>query len=422
MPKPDPAIIASQLEQLPLELFEPILENLSFRDVIALAKYAPEGSRLAAALETSPMWRDIWPTYKANADDFQTLVSLNRADRRQPHFHRRLVREQTRHGPNFSFYDSVCRTASETIQIRFQFADPITRNFICQKISLGDIALICPWLKNMVVAAQQRHASAQAKAVQVVRERFLDAMEGMCRCVPSWSFYTWGTDRSRTLKWCSVKHQDRKTPEWTVSQMKAFVSAYSVLQRQLNTTKASQLQTLAKLYTRHPTRLKEALAPQGPRYNIHHIPNQLEIVSRFVMRIIDIDRRSVPGTKQGTSKFRFVHPCLIPYDWCLQLWFKVNEVNSNVKGVLPWPISVDGVKQLEHAMGRLSLSPSEPQPPSEVMSQIQAVNGGIERFFKRSSKWGPEGYAALRTQVAKSDGKSTDVAVPVIISFLGSLN
>ncbi|KAK0619719.1 hypothetical protein B0T14DRAFT_429130, partial [Immersiella caudata] len=75
MPKPDPAVIASQIEQLPFELFEPIFEALSFRDVIALAKYAGANSRLAAALETSPKWRDIWPTYKANEEDFQTLVS-----------------------------------------------------------------------------------------------------------------------------------------------------------------------------------------------------------------------------------------------------------------------------------------------------------------------------------------------------------
>src|SRR4051812_43387227 len=76
MPKPSPAVVAGHLEKLPLELFEPILENLSFRDVIALAKHAGDDSRLAAALETSPRWRDMWPTYVAHREDFQTLASL----------------------------------------------------------------------------------------------------------------------------------------------------------------------------------------------------------------------------------------------------------------------------------------------------------------------------------------------------------
>ncbi|KAK0716439.1 hypothetical protein B0T21DRAFT_248573, partial [Apiosordaria backusii] len=51
--------IAGKLERLPLELIEPVLANLTFRDIIALSICAEDNGRLAAALATSPSWRNI---------------------------------------------------------------------------------------------------------------------------------------------------------------------------------------------------------------------------------------------------------------------------------------------------------------------------------------------------------------------------
>ncbi|KAK0652372.1 hypothetical protein B0T16DRAFT_406085 [Cercophora newfieldiana] len=439
MPKPSPALIASQIEQLPLELLEPILENLSFRDVIALVKYAGEGSRLVAALTISPKWRGIWPTYEANAADFQTLVSLimpvgptrmfdptcGALDLTPSQYYYRLQRERNIHGPNYDFFEYVTRQASLRILKLLRDADDTTLSFFTQMIPLDAIAVICPWLKTYVAAAQQRHPDAKAKAVQAVRDKFLDAMGGYCRCMgdnlirtPGQSYWQWKTIERPGLKSCSVRHPDRATHVWTVSQMKAFVDAYSTIQRQLNEMKASQLQDLAKLYSRHHSRLKEPLAPQGPRSNIHHIPHQLEVVSRFVTRIIDIDRFSLSGKKQGFSRFRFVHPCLIPYDWCLQLWIRANEANPNLGGVMPAPFSPyasKSQKSLEDAMQQLSLS-TAPEPPSKIKSQIQVVNEGMQSFYKKTKMYGKEGHTGPRTRIVRPGGDGTP-EIPVFAVF-----
>jgi len=65
------------LEKLPLELHEPILENLTFRDIIALDMYALEGGRVASALAISPAWREVFRyTYLPRKDEFEALLSL----------------------------------------------------------------------------------------------------------------------------------------------------------------------------------------------------------------------------------------------------------------------------------------------------------------------------------------------------------
>jgi len=423
MPKSSTANIAGHIEQLPLELFEPILENLSLRDVIALVKHAGEDSRLVAALAISPKWRDIWSTYQANPDGFQTLVSLivpiggkrlfdptlGALEVTPGQYYRRLAREREIHGPKYNFFDYVVRKTSNTIQNLLSNVDHVTLAFLSQRVTLDDIAVICPWLKTLVNIARQRHPDVRNKSIQVVRDRFHEALEGSCRCVVD-PFGGARMIRPRGfetpgVKSCLVKHPDRGTSQWTISQIKAFVDAYSVVQTQLNLMKAAQLQDLAKLYARHHSRLKEPYAPQGPRNNPRHIPNQLEGVSRFVTRIIDLDRDSQPRSKQGMSKFRYLHPCLIPYDWCLRLWIKVGKTNPHLRETMQSTISESSEDALEDLMKQLSLSPTAPKPPDEVLSQIQVVNQGIRTFYKRSKKWGQTGSALPRIRIVNSDSK-----------------
>ncbi|KAK4662216.1 uncharacterized protein QC763_711660 [Podospora pseudopauciseta] len=68
--------IASRLECLPSELIEPILANLTFRDIIALSICAEDNCQLANAPVISPAWKDIWPVYVARRSEFQTIMSL----------------------------------------------------------------------------------------------------------------------------------------------------------------------------------------------------------------------------------------------------------------------------------------------------------------------------------------------------------
>ncbi|KAK5656887.1 hypothetical protein OQA88_4438 [Cercophora sp. LCS_1] len=425
--KVDPAVVADLLEQLPLELFEPILATLSFRDIITLDKLSGEGSRLGAALSTDPKWKDHWPMYMANRDGFQSLAfliipSIGRGrhlldptdgalDVTAGQLHRRLVRMKALHGPDFDYYQDIVSQTSGRIALFIEAADPVTLSFLSQRIPLGDIAVICPGLKDHATVAQR--VGAQGKTIQIVRDRFLEAIQFRCRCVRPNGYTVALEDSSSDFKktvqyrWdrprkpCEIGCPSILLPHWDILQMKTFIAAYSVAQAQLNKVKSDQLQALAKLYTRHPSRLKEPYAPQSPRHNISHVPNQLEITSRFVLRIVDLRPKRQATSKQGKSKFRYLHPCLIPYDWCLRLWLKVGEANPHLRGAF-WSslTSPDHVKPLESAMDGLSLSERGVEPPEHMKSLIQIVNQG-QAFYKRKTAWGvtANAPAILRARV-----------------------
>lgn len=75
--------IASRLECLPSELIEPILANLTFRNIIALSICAEDNCQRANALVISPAWKDIWPVYVARKSEFQTIMSNSTLGRRE---------------------------------------------------------------------------------------------------------------------------------------------------------------------------------------------------------------------------------------------------------------------------------------------------------------------------------------------------
>lgn len=398
MSKVDPARIASHLEQLPLELHEAILVNLSFRDVIALAKYAPENSRIEAALTTSPTWRDIWPTYLHYKDDFQTLVSLivpvgggrlfdptrGALDVTPKEFNRRLQRLQAIHGDGYDFFKYTEKAASDRIQGLLGLVDPVNVLALCRTLSLDQIAAIIPWLK-IGQKDPKTDGTTRQRQIDQLRNLFFHTLTGYCKCQTTGPYpYVLRKLNKIDTASCDLKHPGLPTPNWTVAQMRAFVDAYSAFQRQLNTTKEQQLRTLGRLYRQHHTRLKEPMAPQDVRFNVEHIPHQLDTVAGFVSRIIDLDQGAQPGTKQGKSRFRYRHPCLIPYDWCLQLWFRVTEANPRLLG--------GGAKQsppLEESMKELSVA-EHPQPSAQILQHIQTVEEGLRTYYMYAKGKGKE--------------------------------
>ncbi|KXX74841.1 hypothetical protein MMYC01_208072 [Madurella mycetomatis] len=426
MAKLTPATVAWQMENLPLELHEPILANLSFRDIIVLAKCVPDGSRMATALATSPTWSKIWPIYTANQDDFQTLASLlvpvgggrlfdptcGALDVTPGQFHRRMAREREIHGAEYNFFEYTIRRTSMTIQQLIRDVDYTTLGIMCQSISLDHLAIITPWLKDLVVTAQQQADPEKNEWAKDARSKFFDAMKGYCHCPPYPSPEYYEPTFFSAAKPCRKKHPDSPTAQWTASKIKAFVDAYSDFQMRINTAKAQQLLTLAQLYAHNHTRLKEPLAPQDERKNVAHVPKQLEIVAGFVSRIIDLDRRRQPRTKQGKSRFRYAHPCLIPYDWCLRLWMMVAAVNpalginspsrSAESMPLEEPVKQPPIPSSEYAM---------PQPPGAILEDIRFVNEGFQTYYETADEGGEECNVPSRTVVVDGMSMVTEIII-----------
>ncbi|KXH33359.1 hypothetical protein CSIM01_03273 [Colletotrichum simmondsii] len=125
-------------------------------------------------------------------------------------------------------------------------------------------------------------------------------------------------------------------PEDCVEVIPRLVEA----QKLLNDEKASELHRLADLYEQFPTYLKTPLAPQTPRKNITHVPRQLRLYTRR------------PG--RTLWSFRYAHPVLVPYDWCLQLFDAVNEELDYSLDLQKTRDGIQSIRTLEDTLPRLS--------------------------------------------------------------------
>ncbi|KAM7216974.1 hypothetical protein V8F06_007613 [Rhypophila decipiens] len=382
--------IANHLEKLPVELHEPILSQLTLRDIIAVAQYAPKGGRLESALEISPVWGKVWPTYCKHKQDLQTLVSLmmpigsrlydptkNALNLTPGQFSRRIARHNIMSdGRDYSFFDATVMQASRNIQKQLRNLSTVTLGFICDEIPLESVAIICPWV--MAEADEQS-----------IRQKFLKTMAANCKhgllsdnsaLGPLQTSFI-AQHNNLVSRLCEFKHPKKPTPDWTVPQMKAFVDAYTTVQKDLNTRKAKQLQALGAMYKVHHDRLKKPLAPQSPRKNTAHIPQQLDFVADHVLRIVDIDRSLQPRSRQGISRFRYPHASLVPYDWCLNLWYDAMQSSRSVLvAALAGAKTGDVEEGLQEAMERLTVD-DDVKLPEDITTLLPIAYQGLNRFF-----------------------------------------
>ncbi|KAK4161384.1 hypothetical protein QBC43DRAFT_243833 [Cladorrhinum sp. PSN259] len=396
--------IASQLDRLPLELIEPVISQLSIRDALSLLHNVDKGSHLWNAFDISPSWKDIWPMITENWDDFHGLAALNininghildltdgALDGTPKSFRRNIAKRQARlieanvdsgsrvFQRNFfglDFFQYEVLKASENLTGIIRELEDHVLAFVCHEFSPDVIASIVPWLSKCNPSDTE------------LRSRFWEYLQTSCPCneyrPPSNAQYNirWNptltsrhmpkgpTPRTMTAEnWamaCEKKHPTRPTAHWNVSQAKVFVTAYTEVQKKLNAAKADQLRELSKIYERHHARLKEPLAPQTPRSNHQHIPQQLRITAQGVDKIIDlyksaaawwIKSRGSIKTQAGTCRFHYPHACLIPYDWCLRLWMKV-------------VVGVEGAEDIDisHA-------------PEHILRNIDVVKKGMNTYF-----------------------------------------
>ncbi|KAK4465336.1 hypothetical protein QBC42DRAFT_169291 [Cladorrhinum samala] len=435
--------IAAQLDKLPLELVEPIISGLTFRDVLALTKGVQEGSHLWNAFAVSPTWWKIWPMIAEYRDGFETLVSLTITvngrvfDLRggalmgtAGEFLRKLdsledsvKREAWRHegvdrggwAPVFFGIMGV-RASGLLAQILAEMGRGHIL-YLCQEMPIDAICALAPWLSPQGDLSEPE-----------LRFRFLKFLESSCLCnshrvesdecgwpglgrnpVPGGA-----AARMEHARRCRERHPGQPTGNWSVPQIKVFLAAYAEVQLKLNAAKSDQLRDLAELYRRHHSRLREPLAPQTPRKNVEHIPRQLGVTARRVKQTIDLEK--VPAARriikqshrkhQGVSRFRYPHACFVPYDWCLELWTRIVaelEGAGMEEGVGKEPGEKDhpadeGEGILSLGVGGISLrdkqaaaaattatktktTRSASHVPENIQKSIQIVKRGMDTYF-----------------------------------------
>ncbi|KAK3688826.1 hypothetical protein B0T22DRAFT_162454 [Podospora appendiculata] len=335
--------VAGQLENLPMELMEPILAGLELRDIISLSEWA--GPRLCAALAISPAWRDIWPSSPERQADLRILASLR-------------------------------------VPVGSRLFDPTG----------GALNVTPRAYRRRLARNREVYLHPDREQYRFFESTVVKTFGAVCSMLPDWQRDNMA--RSFLLHSTSVGDMLNSEDEYLnparsqVAQMKKFLDEYAAAQTALNEEKAGQLHRLAELYATHHSRLKMPLAPQAPCKNVEHIPQQLAITARHVMRVMDAGLNQQRPTKEGRCRFRYPHACLVPYDWSLHLWLRFMREHPPPLDVLKpsmrWVVG-DLVKRLSLALDwQTTDAQTRSSPPEYMMRHIQIVSEGINTIRRRN--------------------------------------
>lgn len=312
--------IARDLEEkLPPELHEGILKDLRLNDILALL--CCEKPILSRSILSSPAWkgilRDLGP------DDLQSLMDLWRLLHPDSSSCKEVlvaIRPETLDHADLDWFcvgslfpwkhlhgelSLLRRLESEMfgnwVELIFNI-ESWEMEYLSEVMTEQDLCAIFPLYPVQWPGARDIDSPGR---------KFIHIMSYWCHCGHTDHAWCWG---------CG----DRRCPlqfPMCLRQMERFLKWYEAAQCRLNTLMSKQLSDLAKLYERHPTRLKAPLAPQAPRSNIEHISARLQIASKRVLNNVFL------GTTyhHHASVLRHRHAGLVPYDWCLRLWQLVAE-------------------------------------------------------------------------------------------------
>lgn len=285
--------IAHDLEDLPLELIEEVIKELDFERTIRLSDRA--GPQLFKALSISPTWRPLfdletdrttWQRCLRLTDTMNTLCYRSGREAR-PFFKRRdQRRDRGWNAIDLSFLGSG-GVGAHTPR---NFLDPTPHPF------LDVTSLRTLWLK--VLSKKMSEASYFLPGAVIHNiEAYMASEQDRMRY--NWFNHNLGSDLTLT-----------------VGELEEITGLYQRALKIRTNTQADELRRLATLYDAHSKLLKEPFAPQSPRSNLLHIPQQL----RSRARILENTIPSWYNRTGGRSYFRNEFPALVPYDWTLRLF------------------------------------------------------------------------------------------------------
>lgn len=305
--------VAARLADMPAELVEPVLKDLSLHRVLQLAttpSASQSESRLRSIIEDSPSWRSIF----RNGDDrpqraWTSLSQLawiwNRQNVQQVAFlnnpHLSLSPEELARAHGSNFGHSVVRGLETTFMQGFKqlLRFPGQHDDRASGLTKALLDAICRLIPVQVLAAIDANKFEELPDPLSLRDGVSD--EHTCT--------------SSTL------HGNAR--DWDAAQLQAFLPHFIRAFDRLNEVKSEQLLRLAALYDQYPGWLKMPLGPQepAPRDNLQHISQSLRHDASRVRSKMPLCRQ-VRRTSNSMDwyRFRFSHPILIPTDKALQLF------------------------------------------------------------------------------------------------------
>lgn len=305
--------VAARLANLPTELVEPVLKDLSLQRVLQLSNTSsatPSESRLRGMLEDSPSWKSV---FRTGGDRPQRIwTSLGQL----AWIWKRESVQQA------AFLDNPILTLSPDELVRAYGSD--FGHTVVRELETSFMKGFSQLLR--IPGQHDERTSGLTKAL----------LDGICRFVPVDILTAIDTHNLEGLPDASSLQDgdpDKHTctspalhgyaRAWDAAQLQALLPYFIHAFERLNQVKAEQLLRLATLYDEFPAWLKVPLGPQepAPRDNKQHISEGLRHDAHRILAKMPLCRQ-VRKTSNALDwyRFRFSHPTLIPMDKALQVF------------------------------------------------------------------------------------------------------
>ncbi|KAI0021646.1 NAD(P)-binding protein [Xylariomycetidae sp. FL0641] len=313
--------LAARIEVLPFELIEPILKDLPLAKMLDLVCSTAADSRLQQAIEHSPTWEFIFKgRIQAFGRAWEHWSDIWRIPPEMPFLRRDSV------------WNTINLPASAGELKRFTGAQVLSR------LQLQSLAFLRtgPWpgqqkrLQYIVTPLWLAISLFLPKELVQSRGSISSELEG---------FLNHDSYMSKDREFF-LEHPVNQTylegfvdrlmvHNWTEKDAQLFYPLMTAAYGHLRAAWSAELFSLANLYERFPEYLHVALSPQTPRPNRAHV---LKTLRRDAHRISKRPLDAPKAVYHGSSKlprpyyrFRYPHPTLVPYDWCLRLFKTIVE-------------------------------------------------------------------------------------------------
>ncbi|KAK7724998.1 hypothetical protein SLS63_008400 [Diaporthe eres] len=276
--------VAARLANLPVELVEPVLKDLSLHRVLQLAttpSATPSESRLRGIIEKSLSWRTVFCTNNDRPQRIWTSLSQlawawNRQNVQQAAFLSNpdlsLTPDELVRTYNSDFGPSVVRGLEATFMQGFAQLLRIPGQHDERALGLTTALLdaICRFIPVDVLTSIDANSLGE---------------------LPDDSSLQGGSSGKHT---CTSSTFHGYARAWDVEQLQAFLPFFISAFDRLNEVKSEQLLRLAALYDTYPAWLKVPLGPQepAPRDNLQHISESLRNDARRALQLFTMSKSS----------------------------------------------------------------------------------------------------------------------------------
>lgn len=332
------ARIAAQLSVLPLELIEPVLAELPLYHILQLHFASTAGAALHDAIQTSPTWSWLFKDHGGRLT--KLWVAVNRFS--MVWYGRSLIQiepcscwwQSSVKLQNWqSKSDDKANYIAETLEASFvnrfnTFVDHKSnedhwpyrffrwRTWAGQGLKRADRRAMCMYLPTILLSSLIKKNEVPKELVDMDAATFSGPDPALSP--PSITFLDDAADALRGHRW---------TLEEAFIVLPWLIRALGLLRR----AKSDELFTLGKMFDEFPDILKMPLAPQSNEpARQRHVARKLQIDARKVANSPVSSKLTQSGVRfigRSWFRFRYAHCCVVPYNWCFDLFVKFTEVH-----------------------------------------------------------------------------------------------